>query len=1082
MGRYGLSRGVGVPVWLALVALVTVSCSEQRGAPVGGRVVFDEDVQLVRGEHRDAAFHEFPNDTDATFVAFVYEEDCDVALRLTAAGIAPTSEVDNTMFGQSVEVATLEVPRGARVRLTLDGGRDFDQPCHARTKLLRYDAALARDSRVAARLAALRSWAEATRVGHTVEDTRSRRLGLLEEALAHLESADGDAWLAAWARLVRADLNYFDGIDYPEAARDARTAQAAFEKLGDARNAARGRFVFATVLSELAVDTSSVNPSPEEADRQAVDLLTALSTDPALSAVQRTRALNYLGVHAMGVGRWADADRHYQAALPAFRQLGDWQGQQMVLNNLGVLAAELGDFQLATRYFDQLVAMIDRVSAPRSRVLYMLGAARVDSDAGHVDRAISRMLLAQEWNREARDTQQEARILHALGRAYWARGDLAQASTFFAAGLRVRRTINDPVGVTASLRYAGIMARESGRMDEALRLHREALGLSATPDLRLRGLLDLALDYGAIPDLPRAIATCREALAQTDVSPEFYKRLQTQLTLGDFLLDQPNPGPAAISEAESLVAGPLETAMRRSDVSMELAARHLQARVLVARQKWNEARAEYERAIGLIFRYSSNSTNPELQASAVAREDATFRGYLDLLMRNASARGANVLQPATADELDALQMMEWARATSFSNSRALVRDAGAGARIDSLLAQIAGKRVRLAALQERSAESSRELERLQLDIAQLRAEIDRALAAAQSPGAGRRSSALGMPALPALEPGVVQWSYAIGGQHVYFWVRDAQGVRSTVLPVSIERLERRLAALAAEDPRPSLESQLVPRGALSPAATQLEIVAAGPLVRVPFAALLQPQAPAITMIGSVFHAARDARQRARSWRFVGVAGSEGIEGSKRGGYFSALGAATHEARAIATLFESGGNRPDVKLLLGSQGTVDALAGLWRGGTDVLHIATHGLADLRQPMTSLLMLPANDASGNATYLTAGQVQGWRGDADLVYLSACETAIGPARFADGIPGLQRAFLRAGARGVIATLRPVEDAYASQFATDFYRRYTAGMPASRALAETQRAWMQPAAGVRASEQTYRRMTAWAHAYYVQ
>jgi CHAT domain-containing protein len=103
-------------------------------------------------------------------------------------------------------------------------------------------------------------------------------------------------------------------------------------------------------------------------------------------------------------------------------------------------------------------------------------------------------------------------------------------------------------------------------------------------------------------------------------------------------------------------------------------------------------------------------------------------------------------------------------------------------------------------------------------------------------------------------------------------------------------------------------------------------------------------------------------------------------------------------------------------------------------------------------------------------------------DPVYLSACETAIGPARFADGMPGLQRAFLRAGARGVIATLWPVEDVYAGQFATDFYRRYTAGVPAARALAETQRAWMQPPPGLRAGEQAHRRMTAWAHAYYVQ
>jgi len=111
-----------------------------------------------------------------------------------------------------------------------------------------------------------------------------------------------------------------------------------------------------------------------------------------------------------------------------------------------------------------------------------------------------------------------------------------------------------------------------------------------------------------------------------------------------------------------------------------------------------------------------------------------------------------------------------------------------------------------------------------------------------------------------------------------------------------------------------------------------------------------------------------------------------------------------------------------------------------------------------------------------------VQSWRGEADLVYLSACETAVGPARFADGMPGLQRAFLRAGARGVIATLWPIEDAYASQFATEFYKRYTAGMSAAQALSETQRAWLEARPGVSAREQAPRRMTAWAHVYYTK
>src|SRR6185503_7251543 len=112
-----------------------------------------------------------------------------------------------------------------------------------------------------------------------------------------------------------------------------------------------------------------------------------------------------------------------------------------------------------------------------------------------------------------------------------------------------------------------------------------------------------------------------------------------------------------------------------------------------------------------------------------------------------------------------------------------------------------------------------------------------------------------------------------------------------------------------------------------------------------------------------------------------------------------------------------------KLLSGNAGNAAALRDIWASGADVVHFATHALADLRQPAASLLVLPASDAEGKATYLTAGQVQAWRGDADLVFLSACESAIGPPQFAVGMPGLQRAFMRAGARGVIATLAPVE-----------------------------------------------------------
>jgi CHAT domain-containing protein len=240
----------------------------------------------------------------------------------------------------------------------------------------------------------------------------------------------------------------------------------------------------------------------------------------------------------------------------------------------------------------------------------------------------------------------------------------------------------------------------------------------------------------------------------------------------------------------------------------------------------------------------------------------------------------------------------------------------------------------------------------------------------------------------------------------------------------------------------------------------------------------------VTMIGSLFEpqsAPQSAAPRPLRVAVLSASGGQ-LRAVRTPVAFPNLPAAANEAHSIAELFRARDSSATIKLLYGADGNAAALEALWIHGADVVHFATHGLADLRQPLASMLMLPAVDAAGSPTYLTAGQVQEWRGDADLVFLSACETAVGQARFADGIPGLQRAFLRAGARGVIATLWPVEDAYASQFATDFYGRYTAGASAARALSETQRAWLAPVSGISANEQAHRRMTAWAHAFYTQ
>jgi CHAT domain-containing protein len=158
-----------------------------------------------------------------------------------------------------------------------------------------------------------------------------------------------------------------------------------------------------------------------------------------------------------------------------------------------------------------------------------------------------------------------------------------------------------------------------------------------------------------------------------------------------------------------------------------------------------------------------------------------------------------------------------------------------------------------------------------------------------------------------------------------------------------------------------------------------------------------------------------------------------------------LTAARAEARAIASLFST-----NVDLLVGESASETAVrAGL--GTSRVVHFATHALVSDSDPLGSHLMLGAGDAGNRAPEqdgrLTASEVAGLSMTADLVVLGACRSARGPVS-SDGIAGLTRAFMTAGAPSVVATLWDVSDQTTARVMTRFYAGYLTGTSKDRAL----------------------------------
>jgi CHAT domain-containing protein len=104
---------------------------------------------------------------------------------------------------------------------------------------------------------------------------------------------------------------------------------------------------------------------------------------------------------------------------------------------------------------------------------------------------------------------------------------------------------------------------------------------------------------------------------------------------------------------------------------------------------------------------------------------------------------------------------------------------------------------------------------------------------------------------------------------------------------------------------------------------------------------------------------------------------------------------------------------------------------------ILHIATHGLLNAERPQFTGLVLSLIGNKTEDGFLRTDEVFNLRLSNPLVMLSACETGLGKEKRGEGVMGLTRAFMYAGAPTVGVSLWSVADKSTAELMTDFYRR---------------------------------------------
>jgi CHAT domain-containing protein len=124
---------------------------------------------------------------------------------------------------------------------------------------------------------------------------------------------------------------------------------------------------------------------------------------------------------------------------------------------------------------------------------------------------------------------------------------------------------------------------------------------------------------------------------------------------------------------------------------------------------------------------------------------------------------------------------------------------------------------------------------------------------------------------------------------------------------------------------------------------------------------------------------------------------------------------------------------------------------------IIHLAVHAIANNTSPDRAAFVLLSDPQHGEDGFLYPSEIVQLPLDADLVVLSACDTAVGPVEGEEGISTLARAFLLAGTRTVVSTLWTIDDDSTLYLMKVFYSELSRKKSAPEALRVAKRSMLK-------------------------
>jgi CHAT domain-containing protein/tetratricopeptide (TPR) repeat protein len=920
---------------------------------------------------------------------------------------------------------------------------------------------------------------------------RGQRTAATERLLEALEAnrQTGDA--RQQGRILN-DLGYLHALmgDYLKAVSECSRALALGREEGDRHNEAQAL----SNIGWIHYDQGDLHKSLES--QQAALLIWRELKDRRGEANSLLRT----GYVDAILGETKEASDTYTRSLALFRALQDYRGQALVLAAVGHLHSMTGSKQEALDSYDQAVALSQRMEDSELMAQLSSGMAYVHYELGELEKALAYWTEALSLYRAMPDRWGESSQHLMIGMTYSAMDKEQQALEQYGAGLTIARTLGNARLESSLLREMGASYERLGRTREALSYYQKSLTLSRSgenPRSEANALNHIGRVHASLGHYRDALAYFNRALPLTRAindrfaeSSTLFNIARTERDLG--LMEEARAQiESALGLIESLRANVASQDLRTSyfatvrqhydlyiDVLMSLQGRHPSE--AIAGQAFEASERARARSLLETLANSRGEIRQGVDPALLERERALQQELDVKTERQIRLLGGPHTDEEAADLAQKLEAMT--------------------SEYESVKAEIRTTSPHYAALTQPQPLSLSEIQRRVLD--------DRTLLLEYALGDERsyvwavtRTSVTG---------------YELPGRaRIEDAARRLYALLTAYQPVPGETVNERQTRLARADAdywreADTLSDMILGQAAKQLAGRRLLVVADGALQYIPFGALTMPDSEAAEGVqqqtdsrpdggsrlplftrhevvslpsASILPALqREEAERKSVDKSVAVfadpvfekddprvrptglaqppTGAEHVELQRSlrdvGALFGGEGvprlmASREEANAIAAMLPSG---EVLKITdFGANHAAATAPGLSR--YRIIHFATHAIVNSERPELSGIILSLVNEKGERQdgFLSLRDIYNLNLPADLVVLSACNTGLGKEVKGEGLIGLTRGFMYAGAGAVVASLWKVDDEATAELMKLFYEgMFKRGLPPSAALREAQ------------------------------